>query len=407
VFGSAKLNPATDKWVLTNKKSPWAGRVVEAKIAPEDLTDQQKEYMEHLKNKRVEKRAARGWAEKTEDAREDKSFFHGKEETNYKGDSWMEPPKDRKRENDHCYIPKKWVHTWSGHTKGVSKMQFFPGSGHLLLSASMDSKIKIWDVHNSGKCMRTYLGHSKAVKDVTFSNDGRRFVSCSYDNKLKLWDTETGQVLQTLTTGKTPMVVRLNPDDNKQNCLLAGFSDKKVVQWDTDTGDITQEYDQHLGAVNTITFCDENRRFITSSDDKSIRVWEFGIPVVMKYIADPSMHSMPAITMHPNKNWFAAQSLDNQILVYSTKERFRLSHKKVFTGHTNGGYACQIGFSPDGRFLISGDAEGKLFFWDWKTHRVFRSFKAHDQVTIGCEWHPLEQSKVATCSWDGTIKYWD
>lgn len=33
--------------------------------------------------------------------------------------------------------------------------------------------------------------------------------------------------------------------------------------------------------------------------------------------------------------------------------------------------------------------------------------KCHDQVLIGCEWHPLETSKVATCSWDGLIKYWD
>jgi len=69
--------------------------------------------------------------------------------------------------------------------------------------------------------------------------------------------------------------------------------------------------------------------------------------------------------------------------------------------------SLQCGFSPDGRFVISGDGEGKMWFWDWKSHRVFRSFKAHDQVVIGCEWHPLEQSKVATCSWDGTIKYWD
>jgi len=30
-----------------------------------------------------------------------------------------------------------------------------------------------------------------------------------------------------------------------------------------------------------------------------------------------------------------------------------------------------------------------------------------DSVCIGCEWHPLEQSKVATCGWDGMIKYWD
>ena len=40
-----------------------------------------------------------------------------------------------------------------------------------------------------------------------------------------------------------------------------------------------QEYDYHLAAVNTITFVDEGRRFVSTSDDKTIRVWEVGIPV--------------------------------------------------------------------------------------------------------------------------------
>ena len=53
-----------------------------------------------------------------------------------------------------------------------------------------------------------------------------------------------------------------------------------------------------------------------------------------------------------------------------------------------------MNFSTDGRYVISGDGEGRAFFWDWKTTKIFRSFKAHEGVCIGIEWHPLESSKV-------------
>ncbi|WCJ38421.1 Pre-mRNA-processing factor 17 [Euphorbia peplus] len=362
-------NPATDTWLMRNRKSPWAGKKEGLQA---ELTEEQKKYAEEYAKKKEDKGVEKG------EVVNDKSTFHGKEEKDYQGRSWIAPPKDAKASNDHCYIPKRLVHTWSGHTKGVSAIRFFPKHGHLILSAGMDSKVKIWDVFNSG-----------------------------YDKNIKYWDTETGQVISTFSTGKIPYVVKLNPDDDKQNILLAGMSDKKIVQWDMNTKEITQEYDQHLGAVNTITFVDNNRRFVTSSDDKSLRVWEFGIPVVIKYISEPHMHSMPSISVHPNSNWFAAQSLDNQILIYSTRERFQLNKKKRFAGHIVAGYACQVNFSPDGRFVMSGDGEGKCWFWDWKSCKVFRTLKCHEGVCIGAEWHPLEQSKVATCGWDGLIKYWD
>ena len=125
-------------------------------------------------------------------------------------------------------------------------------------------------------------------------------MSCSYDKNINLWDTETGECLGSYNNGKIPYCVKFNPDKDKQHIFLAGYADKRIIQWDTNSGKITQEYDQHLGAVNTITFVDDNRRFVTTSDDKSIRVWEWGIPVVIKYISEPHMHAIPAMSLHPS-----------------------------------------------------------------------------------------------------------
>lgn len=81
--------------------------------------------------------------------------------------------------------------------------------------------------------------------------------------------------------------------------------------------------------------------------------------------------------------------------------------KKRFAGHNVAGYACQPNFSPDGQYVISGDSGGRVYIWDWKTCRILKMLKAHDRVAIDVEWHPLEPSKMASASWDGSIKYWD
>jgi len=43
---------------------------------------------------------------------------------------------------------------------------------------------------------------------------------------------------------------------------------------------------RHLGAVNTITFFDRNQRIATTSDDKSIRIWEWYV-VFLLYTGCP------------------------------------------------------------------------------------------------------------------------
>uniref|UniRef100_F6QYT3 Pre-mRNA-processing factor 17 n=1 Tax=Equus caballus TaxID=9796 RepID=F6QYT3_HORSE len=362
---------------------PWAKYVDEKDVA-KPSEEEQKELDEI-----TAKRQKKGKQEE-EKPGEEKTILHVKEMYDYQGRSYLHIPQDvgvNLRSTvppEKCYLPKKQIHVWSGHTKGVSAVRLFPLSGHLLLSCSMDCKIKLWEVYGDRRCLRTFIGHSKAVRDICFNTAGTQFLSAAYDRYLKLWDTETGQCISRFTNRKVPYCVKFNPDEDKQNLFVAGMSDKKIVQWDIRSGEIVQEYDRHLGAVNTIVFVDENRRFVSTSDDKSLRVWEWDIPVDFKYIAEPSMHSMPAVTLSPNGKWLACQSMDNQILIFGAQNRFRLNKKKIFKGHMVAGYACQVDFSPDMSYVISGDGNGKLNIWDWKTTKLYSRFKAHDKYTHSC-----------------------
>ena len=306
-----------------------------------------------------------------------------------------------------CYVPKRLVHTWSGHRKGVNAIRFFPWSAHLLLSACMDGSVRLWRVGGDYKCLRSYNGHAEAVRDISFSHDGRQFLSVSYDKYVKLWDTETGQCVSRHTTGKIPFCGRLHPLPAHAHECLVGQNDRLIVQWDLRANAVTTEYNEHLGTVNSVTFIDENRRFVSTSDDKKVFVWEYGLPVVVKHIADPSMHSIPSVTVHPSGRYFLGQSQDNQILIFTAVNRYKMKRDKRFTGHQAAGYACQVGVSGDGQWVASGDGEGRMWVWDWKTSRVMKRIKCHDGVMIGCVWNENSTSQVATCGWDGLIKLWD
>lgn len=385
---------------------PWSAYVDEKRDVepnPEEAAELE-EYLakKHKLGKKVEDKPL-----------DEKTVLHIKDSVDYQGRSFLHPPHDVgvSLRSDHipekCFLPKSHIHTWEGHTKGISAIRWIPNSAHLLLSCAMDCRVKLWEVYNERRCIRTYYGHRQAVRDICFNNPGTQFLSAAYDRYIKLWDTETGQCVSRFTSRKIPYCIKFHPDDDKQHLFVAGTSDKKIICWDLRTEEIVQEYDRHLGAVNSITFVDENRRFVTTSDDKSLRVWEWDIPVDMKYIADPTMHSMPAVTMSPNQKWLACQSMNNKIIIFSALNRFKLNRKKTFEGHMVAGYACSLDFAPDMSYIVSGDADGKCYVWDWKSTKLYKKWKAHDTVCISALWHPHETSKIATAGWDGLIKYWD
>jgi len=94
-------------------------------------------------------------------AEKETSEFHGSEQYDYQGRTYMHVPQDLGIDlrsdpiEIKSYVPKKLIHTWhtsssssggstaSGGGKAITQMRFFPDSGHLLLAASADSKIRL------------------------------------------------------------------------------------------------------------------------------------------------------------------------------------------------------------------------------------------------------------------------
>lgn len=344
--------------------------------------------------------------------------FHGSALVDYQGRTYMHAPRDidvdlyKEVGSQPNYIPDKHIHTWKHGTKPINAIRFFPSTSHLLLSASADSKIKIFDVYRDRELLRTYSGHTKSVSAIDFNPHGTHFLSASYDRSAKLWDTETGQCTWDGHTtrfqiGAIPHVIKFNPSAPHE--FLVGMSDKRIVQYDTRTGEMAQEYDHHLGAINTITFVDEDRRFITTSDDKSLRAWELNLNVPIKFVAEPYMFPLVSAAPHPSGKSVAFNSGDNQVVVYASTDRFRQNRKKCFRGHNVSGYAVDVDISPDGQFLASGDTGGFLCFWDWKTCKMYQKHQAGGpgkQAVTCVQWDRQASSRVATAGLEGVVKLW-
>ena len=80
---------------------------------------------------------------------QESTVFHGKNMYDYQGRTYMSAPYSEapnlqaEAGSQECFIPKQCIHTWTGHTQGISVVRLFPETGHLLLSGSMDTKMKV------------------------------------------------------------------------------------------------------------------------------------------------------------------------------------------------------------------------------------------------------------------------
>lgn len=301
------------------------------------------------------------------------------------------------------FVPKNLLSSYKAHDSAVTSLQFFPNTGHMLLSSGNDCMVKLWSTTKPKTLIRDYRCHSRPIKHCIFSEDGHQFISCSYDKTVKIWDTEIGEVNYKQKLNSNPNMVTFVP--NKPNEFMVALQNARVAHFDSRSGELIQIYEHHQNAITWVEFINGGKQFITASDDRTLKIWDIRINMPIKYIQDPKQHAMPIVKKHPTLPYFVGQSMDNQILVYSSKkdDKFKKNNYKSFSGHNCAAYAIGMGFTPDGKTIFSGDSNGYSYFWDWKTTKVVRKIKVSDKVISCIDMHPLETSLVSMAGFDGNI----
>ncbi|KPI90012.1 hypothetical protein ABL78_0872 [Leptomonas seymouri] len=310
---------------------------------------------------------------------------------------------DKGSEEDGAYRTPK--------TPGMQQLRWAPPSyGHLLFSGDLAGQCRLWN-STSRQLIATFSAHAQPIKSLEVTQDATFMSTGSMDGTVAMWDVEAGKCVHVLTNPeRLPVVQHLHHPSDEAHLLLAAVN-KKVVLYDVrvSCSNYQREYTGHMGTIFNLTLLSDGGKMLTTSEDKTLRTWDYRSPVQIKQFADAAMHAITHVLHHPTQpEYLAAQSLDNKVIVFRNDGggRLRLLHDREFTGHTISGTRCQLGFSHDGRYLSSGDIGGKLYVWNWATKKLEKSFKAHAQMLVAHLWHPIEPSKVVTAAWDGHINNW-
>jgi WD40 repeat protein len=201
----------------------------------------------------------------------------------------------------------------------------------------------------------TYSGHRGLMSNGVFSTDGAQALTASDDGSIRIWDAASGTDVTVLDQKRADIAwVGLSPDGSTVGALFADA----VHLLDARSGAQIRELADRV--LISAAFSPDGRYVAAGSrDEPTIRIW------------DLASEGKPRIL---------------------TREF--------------GGEANSLVFSRDGRFLVSGSANGKAYLWDLQSGSSTIEFEGHTNVVTAVD-ISRQGNRVLTASWDGTARIWE
>lgn len=154
--------------------------------------------------------------------------------------------------------------------------------GHEIYSGGIDNDIKVWDARKK-EVIYSLKGHTDTVTSLQVSPDSQTLLSNSHDSTVRTWDIRPfapeDRAVKTYDGAPTGLEKNLIKASwsPKGDRICAGSGDRTVVVWDTRTGKLQYKLPGHKGTVNDVRFSPDGEPVVVSgSTDRNLMLGELG-----------------------------------------------------------------------------------------------------------------------------------
>ncbi|XP_077451930.1 kinesin-like protein KIF21A isoform X4 [Stigmatopora argus] len=310
------------------------------------------------------------------------------------------------------------VHVAEGHSKAVLCVDC---TDDLLFTGSKDRSCKVWNLV-TGQEIMSLAGHPNNVVSVRYSSSLVFTVSTSY---IKVWDIrDSAKCIRTLCSSgqvnvgdvcssNTSRTVTVPVGENLINqialnpigTVLYAATGNSVRVWDLRRFASTGKLTGHQGPVMCLTVDQsENNQdlVITGSKDHYVKLFEVtegslgSISPTHKF-EPPHYDGIESLVVQGD--FFFSGSRDNGIKKWDLDRKDLL--QQVPNAHRD--WVCALGVVPGSPALLSGCRGGVLKLWNTDTLAGLGELKGHDSPINGIA---TNSSHLFTASDDRTVKIW-
>ncbi|KIW32636.1 uncharacterized protein PV07_04166 [Cladophialophora immunda] len=265
------------------------------------------------------------------------------------------------------------------------------------LASASDGTIKIWD-STGGQCLQTLRGHHiGVVSALAFSHDGKLLVSASRDGIINIWNVDSGEHVRQLKDKLPALSIAFSPEGTQ---MVLGTVDGTIKIWDTKRYECLQTFEGHNSSVSSVTFSPDGTRLASASLDGTVRIWDTKSAYGNQTVKHHSVF-LTSLAFSPDLVRLASASWDCAVRIWDSSSGDCI---QTLQGHSR--TVNTITFSPDGARLASGSRDDMVKIWDIYSGECVVTLKGHSS-DVGWVEFSHDSTRLASASFDGVVRIWD